>query len=497
MALVSRAGAVLRGWPVAAVYRVSSKASYRVGAARRAASPQAVGPGVWCACGLIIRKRRCLGGPPSRKRSRQCLEAGLIRIRRLAGSDLPVDLPHDVRPPVHDRQHCVRLLGREHRHYARDAHVCETLHPVKILAEAEQGDLNGGRIATGLSRHLVEFRQDLGDVATGCWNPAIAIADRAPRTIREGAADMDRRMRFLYRFGPGNHRIEIDELPMVCGLGFRPDFLHRLNGFSHPLEAAGVDGPMVFHCVLVPASTDAKQEPSLAHLVDRGDQLGGLDRVALLHEQHAGVAFDGLGNLARGSQYHERVHRIVVLFGQIAPSRKGRLTRQRDVRVLRRPNRLKTALFERAGKIHGRHRIICKEHRATEMHDTLPCYSQIWRAEVSCWRRPALSVTDPATRGSREPQPRLADDREGPWGWKSAGKDFQLRRAGRAKSSISTWMRSTPLSNSAILRICVGSRSRSADRGNAVSLLRQAMKRGNSACTPRCRRSRPSENAPS
>jgi len=31
MALVSRAGAVLRRWPGAAVYRVSRKASYRVG----------------------------------------------------------------------------------------------------------------------------------------------------------------------------------------------------------------------------------------------------------------------------------------------------------------------------------------------------------------------------------------------------------------------------------------------------------------------------------
>src|SRR4051794_16004481 len=38
------------------------------GAARQAASPQAVGRGVWCACGLSIRKRRRLGGPPPRER---------------------------------------------------------------------------------------------------------------------------------------------------------------------------------------------------------------------------------------------------------------------------------------------------------------------------------------------------------------------------------------------------------------------------------------------
>ena len=54
----------------------------------------------------------------------------------------------------------------------------------------------------------------------------------------------------------------MDELPMTFGLGFRPDFLHRLDGFAHPLEAACMDDPMVFHLILVPTSADAKQEPS-------------------------------------------------------------------------------------------------------------------------------------------------------------------------------------------------------------------------------------------
>jgi len=55
---------------------------------------------------------------------------------------------------------------------------------------------------------------------------------------------------------------------------------------------------VVFHFVLVPPAADAEQEPSLAHLVDRGDQLGGLDRVALLNQGHAGPDFDGPGRLA-------------------------------------------------------------------------------------------------------------------------------------------------------------------------------------------------------
>jgi len=70
-------------------------------------------------------------------------------------------------------------------------HLSQALHPVKILAEAEQGDFDGCGITAGLPRHLPEFRQNLGEIATSCWNPAIAIADCAPGAIREGAADMD------------------------------------------------------------------------------------------------------------------------------------------------------------------------------------------------------------------------------------------------------------------------------------------------------------------
>jgi hypothetical protein len=115
--------------------------------------------------------------------------------------------------------------------------------------------------------------------------------------MRESAADMDRRMRFLHRFGPGDHRIEIDEFAVVFRFLVRPDFLHRLDRFAHPLEAGRIDSAVVFHFVLVPATPDSEQEPSLAHPVDRGDQLGGLDRVALLNERHAGAKLDGFRSL--------------------------------------------------------------------------------------------------------------------------------------------------------------------------------------------------------
>src|SRR5260221_13882824 len=76
--------------------------------------------------------------------------AGIFGIFR---SSLPVDLPHDFRPPVDDRQHRIRRRRREHRHHARDAHLSEALHLVEILAEAKQADFDGSRIASGLPYH--------------------------------------------------------------------------------------------------------------------------------------------------------------------------------------------------------------------------------------------------------------------------------------------------------------------------------------------------------
>jgi hypothetical protein len=61
----------------------------------------------------------------------------------------------------------VRLLWREHRHDAGDPHLSQTLHPVKILAQTERGDLDRSRIAAGFSCDLAEFRQDLGNIAAG------------------------------------------------------------------------------------------------------------------------------------------------------------------------------------------------------------------------------------------------------------------------------------------------------------------------------------------
>src|SRR5262249_40749090 len=108
--------------------------------------------------------------------------------------------------------------------------------------------------------------------------------------------------------------------------------------------------------------------------------------------------FDGFRSLAGCGQHHERFHGVVVRFRQIAASWEWRLARQRDVRVLRCPNRLETALLKRADKLRRRHRIIGKEHRAAECMplSTAVCWST---GEVIWWCRRVLWITHPTTYG--------------------------------------------------------------------------------------------------
>ena len=87
--------------------------------------------------------------------------------------------------------------------------VTKAVTAVALHIQAERGLVD---YAMPIAHYWPEFG-DLADIAT--WNPTVAIADGAPCAMRESAADMDRRMRFLHRFGPGDHRIEIHELPVI------------------------------------------------------------------------------------------------------------------------------------------------------------------------------------------------------------------------------------------------------------------------------------------
>jgi SAM-dependent methyltransferase len=54
-------------------------------------------------------------------------------------------------------------------------------------------------------------------------------------------------------FGPGNHRVEIDELAVILRRLLRPDRLHRLVGLAHTLPR------VVLHLILVPTPANSEQ----------------------------------------------------------------------------------------------------------------------------------------------------------------------------------------------------------------------------------------------
>ena len=179
-------------------------------------------------------------------------------------------------------------------------------------------------------------------------------------------------MRLLHAFRPGHHLREVDELAVVFGLGLGPDRLHRLDALAHQLGARGERRAMVFHLLGVPADADAEQEAAARDLIDRGHQLRGLDRIALVDQADAGADLQCLRRHRRGGQRHERVHRVVVLLRQIAAARERRAARGGDVRVLRRPDRFEAAGFERLGELHGCHGVVGEEHRRAEIHVRAP-----------------------------------------------------------------------------------------------------------------------------
>ena len=96
-------------------------------------------------------------------------------------------------------------------------------------------------------------------------------------------------MRLLHRLRPRPDAIEVDELAVVRGLVLGPDRLHRLDPLAHQREARARVGAVVVHLLEVPAGADAEEEAAAGELVERGDLLGGRDRVALDDQADAGA----------------------------------------------------------------------------------------------------------------------------------------------------------------------------------------------------------------
>jgi hypothetical protein len=69
-------------------------------------------------------------------------------------------------------------------------------------------------------------------------------------------------------------------------MGF--DYATFSDHVARQLVSARESGAVVGHLVLVPTVSDTEQETAARDLVDRGDLLGGLDRVALSNQANAG-----------------------------------------------------------------------------------------------------------------------------------------------------------------------------------------------------------------
>ena len=226
-------------------------------------------------------------------------------------------------------------------------------------------------IAAGFRRHVAELLEHahavpLQPVVAG--DPAVAVADRAPRGIGEGAADDDRRMRLLRRLRPLLHLAEIDELAVIFGLFLGPDGLHRLDSLARQFVPALEFGAVVLDLLLVPAIADAEQEAAVGKLVDGGNHLRGDDRIALGHQGDAGADPELRRHGRRGIEGQERIHQFVIGLDQSAARRIGRLARGRNVRVFGHPQGFETAFLQRApqrGRLHG---VRGEEHHCADFH---------------------------------------------------------------------------------------------------------------------------------
>ena len=72
------------------------------------------------------------------------------------------------------------------------------------------------------------------------------------------------------------------------------------------------------HFLDVPAVADSELEAPRGHLVNRGHQLRGLDRITLGDQADAGTKLQPLRHRGRRGQHHERVHDVVIGLWQIA-----------------------------------------------------------------------------------------------------------------------------------------------------------------------------------
>src|SRR5262249_24527851 len=118
----------------------------------------------------------------------------------------------------------------------------------------------------------------------------------------------------------------------------------------------------------IPAAADTKKKAAAADLINGGNELRGLDGIALLHEQDASAELDALGCTSGSCEDHERIHGLGILFGKFTAAGEWSLARERNMGVLGRLDAIEAPLLQCDCQLRSRHRILGKEHCAAELH---------------------------------------------------------------------------------------------------------------------------------
>src|SRR5438094_4462336 len=271
---------------------------------------------------------------------------------------------------VEEGQQRVGLRRGEREDGARDAEVPEAREPRRVHRRAVDGHGDAARVPALLARQPPELRHPRLQVAGAHADrePAVAVVDDARERARAVAAEQDGRVRLLHRLRPRPEGLEAHEVALEGRLVLGPDVLHGEHALAQHAPALLEVGAVVLHLLGVPPAADAEEDAPAREEVEARDLLGGGDRVALDEETDPRADLERGGHGGRRRQRDEQVVRVPVLLRQRRPARPRAPPRDRDVGVLREPERFEAAGLDRARQVVDAHRIVGGEHDDAQVH---------------------------------------------------------------------------------------------------------------------------------
>src|SRR5207249_2548322 len=229
---------------------------------------------------------------------------------------------------------------------------------------------DAARVPALLARQPPELRHSRLEVAGAHADrePAVAVVDHARERARAVAAEQDGRVGLLHRLRPRPEGREAHEVALERRLVLGPDALHGEHALAQHAPALLEVGAVVLHLLGVPPAADAEEDAPAREEVQAGDLLGGGDRVALDEQADPRADLERGGHGGRCRQRDEQVVRAPVLLRQGRAAGPRASPRDRDVGVLREPERLEAAGLDRARQVVDPHRVVGGEHDDAEVH---------------------------------------------------------------------------------------------------------------------------------